>query len=322
MIEHHDQTTHENVALSDKLSAAKDQISDQRTTIEIMRHTLQQQEMSNRSAMERQLGNSHKEQAELDELRQKHSALMAEKKKMKRNNAKMSRRNTFLESFVAQMTVENLKLNKRVSTMDRKLDGCGGLLERQNQEIEGLRAQNKELLDRVSRIGTVPVDHQQDGHRHDDGIKELMDHRIDQCIQVDVTEHVDTDHVDRDHVDREHLNVHQLPLHEMKGEEPRSCGVAEDECFEDSLLTVVQQYEDHQEYLDQELDTEQKDEEEDDVRMELAVSKEKERADFISNLVREGIEREEEIRKNGTKGSKRGIWEFFTSRIDSAMSWI
>lgn len=319
MIEHHDQTTHENVALSDKLSAAKDQISDQRTTIEIMRHTLQQQEMSNRSAMERQLGNSHKEQAELDELRQKHSALMAEKKKMKRNNAKMSRRNTFLESFVAQMTVENLKLNKRVSTMDRKLDGCGGLLERQNQEIEGLRAQNKELLDRVSRIGTVPVD------RHDDGIKELMDHHIDQCIQVDVTEHVDTDHVDRDHVDRDHVDREHVDReHEMKGEEPRSCRVAEDECFEDSLLTVVQQYEDHQEYLDQELDTEQKDEEEDDerVRMELAVSKEKERADFISNLVREGIEREEEIRKNGTKGSKRGIWEFFTSRIDSAMSWI
>lgn len=43
----------------------------------------------------------------------------------------MERRNRFLESFAAQMTVENLKLHNRVAAMTRKLDGCGTEIDRQ-----------------------------------------------------------------------------------------------------------------------------------------------------------------------------------------------
>jgi len=246
---------------------------------------------------------------EIKEIRQKYDALMLEKKRMKKERTKLNRRNKFLESFAAQMTIENLKVNQRMGQMDRKLEGCTEEIERQNQMIEGLRAENLDLLERVSRIDTV---------KEGDDITELMD----QCIQVDHTETVYTD--TENDIDTETAivditeDIKQMSLPEMEDKGIMCGGVPEEEEGED-LLTLIQQYEeyeDHEDYL--QYDDEK--EEHEDQREEDTETRNKEK--LLTKLVMEGIQREKELNES-TKSSelkRRGIWDFFTSRI--GMRWI
>ena len=290
----------EKADLTDQLRDATDQMSDQQRTIELLRHTLRQKETENRAAIEHYLDDSQKHQAALKELRQKYTTVMAEKQRMKQERIQLNRRNTFLESFAAQMTVENLKMNKRVAQMDSKMEECTDEIERHNRVIEGLRSQNLELLDKISQIDTT---------EEDEEIKELMD----QCIQVEATENGDDDTVD----------IQEMPLPEMEDKCITCCGGPEEEKeYEEEgegedLLTLIQQYEDHEDYLKQEEeeeDLEEKDEEDRETRN---------KENIIVKLVMEGIQREQELNqlKKSSALKRRGIWDFFTSRIES-MRWI
>lgn len=288
----------EKADLTDKLRVATDQISEQRTTIEFLRRRVQQQEAQNALATEQHFDDGQKHQAALKEIRQKYSALMVEKKRMKIERTKMNRRNKFLEDFAAQMTIENLKVNQRAAQMDRKLEGCSEEIERQNELIEGLRAQNLDLLDRNSQIDIV---------EEDEDIKDL----IDQCIQVDIAENVDTDIVDGQ----------EMPVPELEDTAISCCeGAGEDEGEDEGedLLTLIQQYEDHEDYLKQEEEEEEEQEEGDE---EVTETRNKEK--IIAKLVMEGIQREVELNKlkKSSDFRKRGLWNFFTSRIET-MRWI
>ena len=157
--------------------------------------------------------------------------------------------------------------------------------------------------------------------------EELLD-RISQIDRLDEEEDVATSPMKNEDLCSKHEEIRPTKLPDM---DVGMCfvdtiGIDED----DSLLTVVQQYEDHEEYL-----LEMKDEEEpQDISEDIAADDEEEkqrekdekrRSDLIASLVREGIEREKEFKKTGkhTSGSsKKNIWDFFTSRIDSALSWI
>jgi len=290
----------EKADLTDQLRDATDHMSDQQRTIELLRHTLQQQENLNISAIEKHFDDGEKHQEMLKDLRQKYTTVMAEKQRMKKERIKLNRRNTFLESFGVQMTVENLKMNKRVAQMDSKMEECTEEIERQNQVIEGLRTQNLELLDKISQIDTTDQDEE---------IKELLD----QCIQVDESEDAGKNTVD----------IQETPLLDVEGKALTCCGGPEEEKeYEEEgegedLLTLIQQYEDHEDYLKQEEeeeDLEEKDEEDRETRN---------KENIIVKLVMEGIQREQELNqlKKSSALKRRGIWDFFTSRIES-MRWI
>merc|ERR1711951_110639 len=114
------------------------------------------------------------------------------------------------------------------------------------------------------------------------------------------------------------------------GEKGISCcggpGPGEEEEEEEEgedLLTLVRQYENHEEYLNESNEEEEHLEGEEKEEEEEKESKVINRNDLIAELLKEGLQREmEKNKKNGTSSlRKKGFWEFITSRIDSAMYW-
>jgi len=194
--------------------------------------------------------------------------------------------------------------------MDHKLEATGAEIERQSKQIEGLRAENQELLDKVSCS-------KMDGIQHDEDMKELLD----QCIQCSIDIH-DTESIE---VETEEKGISCCSGPEAEDEESDE----DDEEGED-LLTLVRQYENHEEYLNENKE-EDEEEEEEEQEIEDAMKEEEEekgskvinRVDLIAELLNEGLQREmEKNKKNGSSSSKKkGFWEFITSRFDSAIYW-
>merc|ERR1719295_1907961 len=198
------------------------------------------------------------------------------------------------------MTVENLKLNDRLAEMDHKLEATSAEIERQSKQIEGLRAENQELLDKMScsKINDI---------QHDEDMKELLD----QCIQcnIDIEDFEDTEPTE--------IETEEKGISCCGGEEEDE----EEEEEGEDLLTLVRQYENHEEYLNESNEEEEHLEDEEKEEEEEKESKVINRDDLIAELLKEGLQREmEKNKKNGTYSlRKKGFWEFITSRIDSAM---
>jgi len=308
-----------NRSLEEKLQVSNDQIEEQKTTMTFLRHTLRQQETRDNSVIEQQRGESLKHQEELKQIQAKYSKVVQERKRIQRDLSHKMQRTSVLESVVTQMTVENLKLNGRLAVMDHKLEETSAEIERQSKQIEGLRAENQELLDKNHSIGIQP----------DEEMKELLD----QCIQCQITMDVD----DEDKEEKEN----DAECQSMKSGETQT----EEKCIQstydedtnqwdddeegEDLLNISTFYEDHDEYLN---DTDSNEEDHDELDElneddDNAESEEKDkeskiinRDDLIAELLKEGLQRElEKKKKSGTK--KKGFWEFITSRIDSAMYW-
>jgi len=343
LTQHYEASQLEVSSLSEKLIASNEQISSQRNSLQSMHHTLHHQEAQHKAAMEHY---RHKKeidgqrlQKELVEMQQKYTAslvqcdqLKIEKKRMKRERAEMGRHNKFIEQFVSQMTVENMKLHK-------KANGLGTENQAMMNTIDALRAENKSLLDRVSEF-----ERDEEDQDHD---------RIDECIQVDITEKLDSLCIDA-------VSTAET-MDQRTAETVEAAAATNDIADGDDLLTVVQQYEDHQEYLDGALchDTEAvvEDEQEIDDEMDsrtqpmtdsktqpmtdskvesMAGSTTEQRAgsktqrqkvkvtSLSAKALMEVLQREEMAKKNAaaSRVNKRTIWEFFASRIDTAMSWI
>jgi len=220
---------------------------------------------------------------------------------MKRDLTLKMERNSVLESVVTQMTVQNLKLNGRLAEMDHKLEATSAEIERQSKQIEGLRAENEELLDKMAGS-------KMDDIQHDEEMKELLDQCIQCTIEIEDIEPTETE------TEEKGISCCGGPGDDEEEEE--------DEEGED-LLTLVRQYENHEEYLNESKEEEDQMEDEMKEEEEEKESKVIHRDDLIAELLKEGLQREmEKNKKNGTSGlRKKGFWEFLTSRIDSAMYW-
>jgi len=315
LTEHQHQSTQENATLTDRVRDAKEQIADQRLTIEMLRRSVHQQETHSQALMHLQAASTQKHKAELAELQRKCASLTEEKRRIKEERLMMNRRHKQLESSMAQSSADNVALKERVEALNQRLEDCGEEIERQNQENATLRRANEELLDRVSRMDS---DEEQDPE-----MKDLLD----RCIQVDLSalslgdSDDGEDEEDRDGNEHEHrmpsikVSRQRAPEMDIRKMKPMSpgCGTAEYDCLEEEI-SFIQQYEDHEEYLNLGV-------EEDDHALHSESTKngqdaDQNKADLLAKLVKEGIEREEEMRKlKGSVTKKRSIWDIFASLI-------
>jgi len=297
LTEHHHQSLQQNATLTERVKDAKDQISDQRLTVEMLRRSLHHHEAQSQRATDLQIADSLKHKAEVAALQKKCTLLIEEKRRIDGERLMTERRNKVLESTMVQMAADSVALNERADEMSQRLQEYGAEIERQNGEHRALRTENERLMDRVSAM-----DREQE---EDLEMKELLD----RCIQVDLSEHGDDEQMDSEKVEAQPVAEKNCVDSMGMGTDSGSpgCGTAEYDCLEEEISFILQ-FDDHEEYLSHSAEEHTEIEGE----TEMATN----RGDLLAKLVREGIEREKELRKlRGCGTKKKSIWEIVASWI-------
>jgi len=309
LAEHHHQSLQQNVALTERVKDAKDQISDQRLTVEMLRRSMHQQEVQNQMAMDLQIADSLKLKADLAALQSERTLLIEEKRRIDQQRLVTERRNKTLESSMAQMAADRVTLNDRVDEMSQRVLDCGAEIERQNEEHQALRLENEELLDRVSKM--------ERDQEEDEELKALLD----RCVQVDLSEEMDKIKIEEralPEMDSVTMTPRRVTPRGVELVTPRrltspGCGTAEYDCLEEEISFILQ-FDDHEEYLTHSAERNLSREEHAEADGDREAIKTK--GDLLAKLVKEGIEREEELRKwKGSGLKKKSIWEIVASWI-------